>query len=338
MRAAVVHEFRPAAGPARTARPTPRPGTGPRPRSRRPACATPTSTPPTATGRSSRRRRSSRATRASASSRAVGAGRHRRRGRRPRRGPVARLGLRRVRVLRVRLGDAVPEPAQHRLLGGRRLRRVRRRRRRVRRPVPDGIDPLDAAPLTCAGVTTYKAVKVSGARPSDLVAVFGIGGLGHLALQYAQIAGGTVVAVDVVETSSSWPRSSAPPTPSTRRQRIRPRRSRRSAAPTPPSSWPPTPRRCEQAFRSLRRGGRLVLVGLPADNVMRLPIFQTVLKGITVIGSIVGTRVDLAEVFELHAAGRTRSSASSAGSRTSTRPSPEVEQGDVDARIVFDLR
>jgi alcohol dehydrogenase, propanol-preferring len=44
--------------------------------------------------------------------------------------------------------------------------------------VPEGIDPLDAAPLTCAGVTTYKAVKVSGARSSDLVAVFGVGGLG----------------------------------------------------------------------------------------------------------------------------------------------------------------
>ncbi len=65
--------------------------------------------------------------------------------------------------------------------------------------VPDAVDPLDAAPLTCAGVTTYKAVKVSGARPASLVAVFGIGGLGHLALQYAKIFGATVVAVDVVE-------------------------------------------------------------------------------------------------------------------------------------------
>src|SRR3954454_15374640 len=65
--------------------------------------------------------------------------------------------------------------------------------------VPDGIDPLDAAPLTCAGVTTYKAVKLSGARSSDVVAVFGVGGLGHLALQYARITGAAVVAVDVNE-------------------------------------------------------------------------------------------------------------------------------------------
>ena len=65
--------------------------------------------------------------------------------------------------------------------------------------VPDGIDPVDAAPLTCAGVTTYKAIKVAGTRPSDLVAIFGVGGLGHLAIQYAAIAGGRVVAVDLVD-------------------------------------------------------------------------------------------------------------------------------------------
>src|SRR3954447_18436794 len=72
--------------------------------------------------------------------------------------------------------------------------------------VPDGIDPIDAAPLTCAGVTTYKAVKSSGARSSDLVAVFGAGGLGHLAIQYARITGASVVAVDVNEERLSTAR------------------------------------------------------------------------------------------------------------------------------------
>src|SRR5439155_17409144 len=55
--------------------------------------------------------------------------------------------------------------------------------------VPANLKSLEAAPLTCACVTTYKAVKVSGARSTDLVAIFGIGGLGHMALQYAKIAG-----------------------------------------------------------------------------------------------------------------------------------------------------
>src|SRR3954469_19639925 len=65
--------------------------------------------------------------------------------------------------------------------------------------VPEDVDPFDAAPLTCAGVTTYKAVKVAGTRSSDLVAVFGVGGLGHLALQYERIAGGRVGARDLPE-------------------------------------------------------------------------------------------------------------------------------------------
>src|SRR6187397_3358494 len=65
--------------------------------------------------------------------------------------------------------------------------------------VPEAVDPIDAAPLTCAGVTTYKAIKVAGTRPSDLVAVFGVGGLGHLAIQYAAIAGGRVIAVDLFD-------------------------------------------------------------------------------------------------------------------------------------------
>ncbi len=60
--------------------------------------------------------------------------------------------------------------------------------------VPEAVDPFDAAPLTCVGVTTYKAVKVAGTRSSDLVAVFGVGGLGHLAIQYAAITGGRVIA------------------------------------------------------------------------------------------------------------------------------------------------
>ena len=67
-----------------------------------------------------------------------------------------------------------------------------------------------------------------------------------------------------------------------------------------------SPRAFEQAYGSLRRGGTLVFVALPADNHVTLPIFETVLNGITVVGSIVGTRTDLREVFELHAAGKTR--------------------------------
>lgn len=62
----------------------------------------------------------------------------------------------------------------------------------------------------------------------------------------------------------------------------------------------------EQAMGSLARGGRLVCVGLPAENELRLPIFQTVLGGLSLRGSIVGIHHDLEEVFELHRRGENR--------------------------------
>jgi len=66
-------------------------------------------------------------------------------------------------------------------------------------PVPDGISSVDAAPLSCAGLTTYKALKVASVQPAEQVGVFGIGGLGHLAVQYARLMGGVVTAVDIDE-------------------------------------------------------------------------------------------------------------------------------------------
>ena len=171
--------------------------------------------------------------------------------------------------------------------------------------VPDSIDPLDAAPLTCAGVTTYKAVKMSGARSSDLVAVFGIGGLGHLAMQYAQIAGATVAAVDIFEPKLAVARKLGARYTVNATQEDPAETIQALGGADAAIVLAATPIAIEQAFASLKRNGTLVLVALPADNIMRLPIFETVLKGITVVGSLVGTRVDLRETFELHADGRT---------------------------------
>jgi propanol-preferring alcohol dehydrogenase len=205
-------------------------------------------------------------------------------------------------------------------------------------PVPEAIDPLEAAPLTCAGVTTYKAVMVSGARPSDLVAVFGIGGLGHLAVQYAHIAGATVIAVDVTaEKLDLAKRLGATYTVNAATESaveaIQALGGADAAIVTAASEAP-----FRDAFGSLRRGGRLVLVGLPAGNELPLPIFETVLNGITVVGSIVGTRLDLAEVFELHAAGRTSIAFEPRSLSEVNTAFDEVLSGSVPGRLVFDLR
>jgi propanol-preferring alcohol dehydrogenase len=204
--------------------------------------------------------------------------------------------------------------------------------------VPSSIDPLDAAPLTCAGVTTYKAVKVSGARSSDLVAVFGIGGLGHLAMQYAQIAGATVAAVDIFEPKLAVARKLGARYTVNATQEDPAEAIQALGGADAAIVLAATPIAIEQAFASLKRNGTLVLVSLPADNIMRLPIFETVLKGITVVGSLVGTRVDLRETFELHAEGRTHIVRESRKLEDVNEAMLELERGDVEARLVFDLR
>jgi propanol-preferring alcohol dehydrogenase len=205
-------------------------------------------------------------------------------------------------------------------------------------PVPHGIDPLDAAPLTCAGVTTYKAVKVAKVGPSDVVAVFGVGGLGHMAVQYARIAGATVVAIDIHreklemagKLGATHTINAAIDDPSIVLRELGGADAAIVTAVTPGPF--------EQAFAGMRRGGRMVMVGLPADNNITLPIFQTVLNGISVIGSIVGTRLDLAEVFELHAAGKTQVVRTTRHIDEVNEAMKAVENGDIDARVVFDFR
>jgi propanol-preferring alcohol dehydrogenase len=171
--------------------------------------------------------------------------------------------------------------------------------------VPDGITPVDAAPLTCAGVTTYKAVKVSGARSSDLVVVFGAGGLGHLAIQYARITGAEVVAVDTnPERLTSALQLGADHVIHAGEQDAAAELQRLGGADIAISTAV-NPSAFEQAIAGLARGGRLVCVGLPAHNAMRVPIFETVMGGLTIQGSIVGTHRDLEEVFTLHGRGLT---------------------------------
>jgi alcohol dehydrogenase, propanol-preferring len=201
--------------------------------------------------------------------------------------------------------------------------------------VPDGVDPFDAAPLTCAGVTTYKAVKVAGTRSSDLVAVFGVGGLGHLAIQYAAIAGGRVVAVDVLDDKLELARELGAEFTVNAAKEDPVAAIKALGGADQAIALAVSPRAFEQAYGTLRRGGRLVFVALPADNEVKLPIFETVLNGITVVGSIVGTRTDLREVFELHAAGKTRVIRELRPLCRVNESIADVEAGRVAARIVF---
>ena len=202
-------------------------------------------------------------------------------------------------------------------------------------PVPEEINSLDAAPLTCAGVTTYKAVKVARVAPAETVAVFGIGGLGHLALQYARIAGGFTVAVDVEESKLAMATELGADHVINARATDPVAAIHRLGGADVAVALAASPESFDQAYRSLRRGGRLVCVALPAAGTMQVPIFDLVLGGKSVIGSIVGTRNDLADVFALHAAGRTRVIAVERKLDEVNDAMAEVLAGQVPARIVF---
>jgi propanol-preferring alcohol dehydrogenase len=172
--------------------------------------------------------------------------------------------------------------------------------------VPAGLDPFEAAPLTCAGLTTFKAIKVGDVRPGDLVAISGIGGLGHLALQYAKIFGGTVAAIDVTDEKLALAKELGADFVIDARTEDPAAVLQAHGGADVAVGLAVNSKSFAAAYGGLRRGGRLVLVALPAAGTLSIPVFDTVLNGTSVLGSIVGTRADLMDVFALHAAGRTR--------------------------------
>jgi alcohol dehydrogenase, propanol-preferring len=201
--------------------------------------------------------------------------------------------------------------------------------------VPDEVSSFDAAPLTCAGVTTFKAVKVSRIQPGETAVVYGIGGLGHLALQYARTFGARVIGVDVEDAKLKLATQLGADFVVNARATDPVAAIKDLGGADVAIALATSPRAFEQAFSSLRRGGRLVCVALPADDKMTIPIFDTVLSGKSIIGSIVGTRQDLTDVFALHAAGRTTVIAEPRQLDDVNLCIEEVLSGKVPARLVF---
>lgn len=173
--------------------------------------------------------------------------------------------------------------------------------------LPGNLEFGPAAPLLCAGVTVYKGLKETEAKPGQWVAISGIGGLGHMAVQYAKAMGLHVVAVDIAEDKLALARSLGADLTF-------------NAAEVDPVAELQTQMggvhgvlvtavsnaAFGQAVGMLRRGGFMSLVGLPPGD-FPLPIFEVVLKRITVRGSIVGTRNDLAEALAFAGEGRVAS-------------------------------
>lgn len=205
--------------------------------------------------------------------------------------------------------------------------------------IPDGVDLAAAAPVLCAGVTVYKGLKVTDTKPGEWVLVSGIGGLGHMAVQYAVAMGLRVAAVDVDDTKLALAR-----------------RHGAEVVVNAATSSDPAAEIAEatgggvhgalvtavnahafpQAVAALRRGGTVSLVGLPPEQ-FPLDIFTTVLFGLTVRGSIVGTRKDMAEALDFFARGKVQPTYSVRPLADISAVFGEMEAGHIDGRVVLDM-
>ncbi len=172
--------------------------------------------------------------------------------------------------------------------------------------LPDGLDFAPAAPVLCAGVTVYKGLKETEARPGEWVVISGVGGLGHMAVGYAKAMGLHVAAVDVRNDKLSLARDlGADIAVDATDQDAVAEATRSIGGAHAALVTAVAPEAFAQALGMLRRRGTMTLVGLPPGS-FALPIFETVLNRLTVRGSIVGTRQDLAEALQFAAEGAVR--------------------------------
>jgi len=204
--------------------------------------------------------------------------------------------------------------------------------------VPDGLDSAAASSVTCAGVTTYKAVKVSAIQPGKWIAIYGLGGLGNLALQYAKnVFNAKVIAIDVNEAQLQFAAEmGADLVVNSMKEDAAKVIQEKTGGAHAAVVTAVAKAAFNSAVDAMRAGGRIVAVGLPPES-MSLNIPRLVLDGIQVVGSLVGTREDLAEAFQFAAEGKVVP-------KVTTRPLAdinaiftEMQEGKIKGRMVIDF-
>lgn len=202
--------------------------------------------------------------------------------------------------------------------------------------IPDSLSSIQAGPFFCAGVTVYRALKHANILPGQRLAVFGIGGLGHLALQFGQALGAEVVAVDISEEKLTLARSLGASTTinagdnhAIKELRNRGGVHRSLVTSTARASY-------DTAFYCLRPTGTLLVVGLPADPICFPPILMAAGE-IRIQASTVGTRQDLREVLAMAAAGKVRCQVAARPLADANEALNELRRGEVSGRLVLNL-
>lgn len=204
--------------------------------------------------------------------------------------------------------------------------------------LPDKPNFIELAPILCAGVTTYKGIRETEVRPGEWIAISGIGGLGHLAVQYAKAMGLLVVALDVAQEKLALARSLGAElafdasSADTAARIVRETGGGVHGALVTAVSRPAF----AQALHMVRRKGTVALVGLPPGE-FPTPIFDVVLKRITLRGSIVGTRLDLAEALDFAARGLVDATVERARLEVVNDRFADLKAGRINGRVVFDM-
>ena len=203
--------------------------------------------------------------------------------------------------------------------------------------LPANVRFVDIAPILCAGVTVYKGLKVTDTKPGDWVVISGIGGLGHLAVQYAKAMGLNVLAVDVDDAKLELARElgaalavnarKADPVAYVKKEVGGAQGVLVTAV---------SPKAFEQAIGMVGRGGTVSLNGLPPGD-FPLSIFGTVINGITVRGSIVGTRLDLQEALNFAGEGKVKATIATEALDNINDIFARMHRGDIQGRIVVDF-
>ena len=202
--------------------------------------------------------------------------------------------------------------------------------------LPESADLAQLAPILCAGVTTYKGIKETEVRPGEWVAISGIGGLGQLAVQYAKAMGLHVAALDITEDKLALARASGAEItvnakmPDAARQIVKETGGGAHGVLVTAVS----PAAFEQALKIVRRKGTISLVGLPPGE-FRTPIFDVVLGRITIRGSIVGGRADLAEAIAFAAEGKVRAVIHKTKLDNINQVFADLKAGKIDGRAVL---
>nr|GAJ36309.1 alcohol dehydrogenase [Bradyrhizobium sp. DOA9] len=204
--------------------------------------------------------------------------------------------------------------------------------------LPATIDFAAIAPILCAGVTTYKGLKETEARPGEWVVISGIGGLGHVAIQYAKAMGLKVAGIDIAEDKLALARETGADLAV---NALAAGAADKVLAATGGGAHGvlvtavSTPA-FAQALKMVRRKGTVSLVGLPPGE-FPTPIFDVVLKRITMRGSIVGTRRDLDEAIAFAADGKVKAEVTKVPLAAINDVFDRMKAGKIDGRMVLDF-